>query len=129
MPFNPKSKLNLRPFKKGERNPNQNRKGRISTRPDLVAAIERAANMKLFNDNGKPLILDGEQVTRLDAVIRTAFTGRTSSDKRFLIWLLEFWHGKPVAHVDVTSDGKQITWSQFVNNALSDNDTSKPTGN
>lgn len=98
---------NLRPFKKGF-DPRRNVKGRISTRPDLVAAIERAANMKLFDDRGKPLILDGEQVTRLDAVIRTAFTGRTSSDKRFLIWLLEFWHGKPVAHVDVTSQGEKI---------------------
>lgn len=108
MPFNPKSKLNLRPFKKGEPNPNRNKKGRISTRPDLVAAIERAANMKLFDDRGKPLILDGEQVTRLDAVIRTAFTGRTASDKRFLIWLLEFWHGKPKESIDVTSGGEKI---------------------
>lgn len=94
---------NLRPFKKGF-DPRRNIKGRISTRPDLVAAIERAANMKLFNDNGKPLILDGEQVTRLDAVIRTAFTGRTPSDKRFLIWLLEFWHGKPKEIIEQTGE-------------------------
>jgi hypothetical protein len=109
---NPNVLKNLRPFRKGkgkDRDPRINTKGTISTRPDLVAAIERAANMKLFNDNGKPLILDGEQVTRLDAVIRTAFTGRSSSDKRFLIWLLEFWHGKPVALVDVTSAGQAIT--------------------
>lgn len=91
---------NLRPFKKGY-DPRRNVRGRISTRSDLVTAIERAANMKLFDDRGKPLVLDGEQVTRLDAVIRTAFTGRTSSDKRFLIWLLEFWHGKPKESIDV----------------------------
>jgi hypothetical protein len=120
---NPNVLKNLRPFRKGkgkDRDPRINTKGTISTRPDLVAAIERAANMKLFNDNGKPLILDGEQVTRLDAVIRTAFTGRSSSDKRFLIWLLEFWHGKPKESIDVNLKAT-VTWKDFIENAETDN--------
>lgn len=108
---NPNVLKNLRPFRKGkgkDRDPRINTKGTISTRPDLVKAIESAANMKLFDDRGKPLKLDGEEITRLDAVIRTAFTGRTPSDKRFLIWLLEFWFGKPKQEIDVTSKGDKL---------------------
>ena len=103
MPVNPKSKLNLRPFKKGEPNPKQYRGGRVATRQDLIKAIEGAANMKLFDDRGKPMKLDGEEMTRLSAVIRTAFSGRSAQDRRFLIWLLEFWLGKTPEKLDISN--------------------------
>lgn len=101
---NPKSLENLKkrkPFTKGD--PRINRMGRASNFDQLREVFQGIANEELTE----------EKITRLRNIGLTL-----AEDPKFMKEFLEFAFGKvPLSQiVDITSGGKAITWSQFINN-------------
>lgn len=107
--YNPKSKENLRPFKKdnpetGEKDERINRQGRARSFDELRALFQEIANEE---------VVEGKQKkTRLRKIGETLARNQKSM-KDFL----EFGYGKvPLSQiVDITSGGKPITWKMFIN--------------
>lgn len=109
--YNPKSKENLQPFKKGfdER---RNLKGKPKSFDEL---------REFFQSIAQEEIKDGNEVkTRIRDIAEMMIT-----DKRLLKDFLEFAYGKvPLSQiVDITSGGKPINWKSFIDGSDSDTNT------
>jgi len=112
--YNPKSKENLKPFKKGfdER---RNLKGKPKSFDELRSFLQAIAHEE---------IKDGDETkTRIRRIAEAMI-----SDKRLMKDFLEFAYGKvPLSQiVDITSGGKPLNWKSFIDG--SDSDTNTETG-
>lgn len=117
---------NLKPFKKdnpetGEKDERINRQGRARSFDELRALFQEIANEEIVDG--------GKKKTRVRKIGETLAKNQKSM-KDFL----EFGYGKvPLSQiVDITSGGKAINWTQFINNdnddGSTDEDKSEETG-
>lgn len=104
--YNPKSKANLKPFKKGF----DERRNTNGSRPKSFDELRTLAQ-RIAGENYD------EKKTVIEQILETM-----TSDKRLMKDFLEFAYGKvPLSQiVDITSGGKPINWKSFIDGSDSD---------